>query len=168
MKSESLFSDRKRSSLPTRAVYSSRQKERPAGSASLRMVDSAVDDDNEEHNEEEDGDLTARIESGADADASSKDSEDGRQKNEDVFLNIAQSTSARRRSMQTERQRVSTSLPPRTLFQSLNETTDDSASLNSGSPVCHRELKPARKRPPRIEILSHTTLATLLPLADAH
>ncbi|EEP82032.1 predicted protein [Uncinocarpus reesii 1704] len=76
----------KRSSLPTRTVYPPQQKERPKSSRVSRAEATFPDD--------EDEDLTARIDTHADA--SSKDSDDSRQKSEDVFLNIAQSASNRR------------------------------------------------------------------------
>nr|KMM64477.1 hypothetical protein CPAG_00829 [Coccidioides posadasii RMSCC 3488] len=93
----------KRSSLPTRTVYSSYQSDRPRSTLASQANESPNDGDNDDGDDDDD-DLTARLDTNADA--SSKDSDDSRQKNEDVFLNIAKSSSSRRDSARgSERQR---------------------------------------------------------------
>ncbi|KMU88168.1 hypothetical protein CIHG_05339 [Coccidioides immitis H538.4] len=85
----------KRSSLPTRTVYSSYQSDRPRSTLPSQANESPNDGDHDDGDDDDD-DLTARLDTNADA--SSKDSDDSRQKNEDVFLNIAKSSSSRRDS----------------------------------------------------------------------
>ncbi|TPX25295.1 hypothetical protein DIZ76_010746 [Coccidioides immitis] len=93
----------KRSSLPTRTVYSSYQSDRPRSTLASQANESPNDGDHDDGDDDDD-DLTARLDTNADA--SSKDSDDSRQKNEDVFLNIAKSSSSRRDSVRgSERQR---------------------------------------------------------------
>ncbi|WEW60448.1 hypothetical protein PRK78_005934 [Emydomyces testavorans] len=87
--SRSSLLEQKRSSLPTRTVYSSRQKDRPTSTVVVPRATESPEADDEE-------DLTATIDTSGHA--SSKDSDDSRQKSEDVFLNIAKSATNRRGS----------------------------------------------------------------------